>query len=457
MRVRRSLPLLLLSTSPALAVTPTGPTTTVLESNGSTVRFPDLAHDPVNDVWLVVAGQNGIRGRFLDANGTPLGAEIALAGAETYSPRLTYAPMLDAFVVCWFDEPNHATQCRSASDGNLGATVTIDEPNTVEHLESAPDVSCGQNACLVTWAEAVTGGEIRARRLGTDLSALGPVFTLSNAPGFDGFPSVDFVPTRDEWVVVWTTEPANNQQTVAFVRVPTNADAALGPPEAFWTNTSLNNYPEVACNPGNGECFAISYFSQGNPDVWGCKLGADGTPGAPFAVAATPEFEGGDGLGLAFNASTQSWLGVFQGPETNGEPQEVFGAEVKETPFPEFQATTADGANGVYQPRVAAHPSKPEFFVAMSVDYTHVGLQKLTGDGISTPSDAGADAGVDAGSKPDAAEPERGATEEDAGGCGCRVASPAPSSWLVSLLALGLLRSRARRLRCAWDRVPPRA
>lgn len=442
--------------TPALALNPTGPTTNVLESEA--VRFPDLAHDPVSDVWLVVSGQNGVRGRFLDANSAPSGTELTLAGAETYSPRVTYAPMLDGFVVCWLDEPNHLVQCRRVAGENLDEAITIDDPNTVEHLESAPDISCANDACLVTWAEFVTGGEIRARRLGPGLSPLGPVFTLSSAPGFDGFPSVDYVPARDEWLVVWTTEPANNQQTVAFARIPTTADATLGPPEAYWVNAGLNNYPEVACNPASGECLAITYFSQGNPDVWGCKLSADGTPGAAFAIAATPGFEGGDGIGLAFNTSTESWLAVFQGPETNGTPQEVFATEVTETPATQFQATESDGTKGVYQPRIAAHSSKPEFLVAMSVDYTHVGLQKLVGQAISLPMDAGSEAGVDAGSKADATpEPGRGGTEEN-GGCGCRVVrSRTPSSWLLSLLALGSLRSRARRLRPSSARARPRA
>lgn len=456
--------------SPALALSPSGPTTTVLESNGSTVRFPDLAHDPANDLWLVVGGQDGLRGRFLDANGTPLGAEVPVAGVATFSPRVAHAPMLDGFVVCWLDEPNHTVNCRRAQAESLGAPVTIDDANTVEHLESAPDVSCTSDACLVTWAEAVNGGEIRARRLGPTLAPLGPVFTLSNAPGFDGFPSVDFVPTRDEWLVVWTTEPLDNQQTVAFARIPTSADAALGPPSAYWTHTGLNNYPEVACDPSSGSCLAITYFNQGNPDVWGCKLEPDGTPSEPFAVAATPEFEGGDGLGVAFNASTQSWLAVFQGPEAPGETQEAFGTEVTSTPAAEFQVSTAKGQSGIYQPRVAAHSSKPEFFVAMSVDYTHVGLQKVMGQGISIPTDAGsgggsADSGGGGGGIAGNGTVTRGGTEDDDGGCGCRTSPARRSAWPFAVVlalsvasrALGSRSSRARRPRYASDRARPRA
>jgi hypothetical protein len=473
--IRRALvafAVLSLSPFPALALSPSGPTTSVIESNGATVRFPDLAHDPAHDVWLVVTGQDGVRGRFLDSAGTPLSAEVPLAGAETFSPRVAYAPMLEGFVVCWFDELNHVVDCRQAHPESLGAPVTIDDPNTVEHLESAPDIACTADACLVTWAEAVTGGEIRARRLGPDLSPLGPVFTLSNAPGFDGFPSVDFVPTRDEWLVVWTTEPLDNQQTVAFARIPTNADAALAPPSAFWVHDSLNNYPEVACDPGSGECLAITYFNQGNPDVRGCKLGADGTPSVPFAIAATPGFEGGDGIGLAFNTSTQSWLAVFQGPEAPGETQEVFGTEVTSSPAAEFQVSTAAGDKGIYQPRVAAHSSKPEFLVAMSVDYTHVGVQKVTGESSSIPTDASAGAGgggaADSGSGASSGSGSggsaiRGGTEEADGGCGCRTAPARQPAWPFAIaLALfsigrGSRRSRARRLRSARGRARPRA
>jgi MYXO-CTERM domain-containing protein len=276
------------------------------------------------------------------------------------------------------------------------------------------------------------------------------VFTLSNAPGFDGFPSVDFVPTRSEWVVVWTTEPADNQQTVAFARVPVTADAALGPPSAFWANAGLNNYPEVACDRASGECLAITWFNQGNPDVWGCKLNADALPGAAFAVAATPGFEGGDGIGLAFSAATGSWLAVYQGPETPGQTQEVFATEVDGAPLPQFQASTALGTQGIYQPRVAAHSTKPELFVVMSVDYTHVGLQKLVGTGSVTPADAGDDdagGASDSGTTADGGkEPARGGTEDDESSCGCRTQPSERSGWwLLVPLALAYARARTRR------------
>jgi hypothetical protein len=272
--------------------------------------------------------------------------------------------------------------------------------------------------------------------------------------------------------VVWTPEPADNEQTVAFARIPTSSDAALGPPSAFWVHDSLNNYPEVACNRQSGECLGITWFSQGNPDVWGARLAPDGTPSEPFPIAATPGFEGGDGIGLAFNASTESWLAVFQGPEAPGETQEVFGTEIASTPGPEFQVSTAAGNKGIYQPRVAAHSSKPELLVAMSVDYTHVGLQKVVGPSIAIPTDAGGtvdsgsggigSSGGSGGNGGNGGSVNRGGTEEDDGGCGCRTFPTRHAGWPFAILlalssARGWRRSRARRLRYVSDRARPRA
>src|SRR5437868_2498312 len=55
------------------------------------VRRPDIAYDPVNNVYLVISGPL-THGRFVDADGTALGADFALStsGAWNQTPRVAY-------------------------------------------------------------------------------------------------------------------------------------------------------------------------------------------------------------------------------------------------------------------------------------------------------------------------------------------------------------------------------
>ncbi len=440
---------------------PTGGTTTVLSPTAiATVRFPGVAHDPVRDVLLVVSGQDAVEGRFVDGSGSALASSFVIAQGGVLAPRVAYAPMLDGFAICWLDEPAASVACRAvrasgATPEWLYAVPAIDDPATVEHGESAPSLACSAGECLVVWTDVESTGEIRARRLGPDLQPLGPVIFLPTGNGFDGFPSVAYVPTRSEYVVAFTTEPVDNQQTVALSRIAVGSDAPLGAPVPFIVTTGLANYPEIACDPDSGRCLVICYYFANGPDVWGRMLGPDGQPeGDVIPIAASPGFEGGDGIGLAFNSATQTFLAVYQGPESSGQLQQVYASEIglDGVSGPSFQATTANGSVGVYQPRVAARSGFAEWSVVLSVDYTHVDLQRIQGQaapvendgGIPTLDsglpDGGGSGGVDSGPPPSNAS-------NDGSGCGCRTTREPTGSAIAWSLLLALAVARRRRER----------
>ena len=64
-------------------------------SNWGTVRLPDVAFDPVNAVYLTVAG-NLTKGRFVTQDGAPLGAQfdVPTVGSHNQSARAAYSPEL---------------------------------------------------------------------------------------------------------------------------------------------------------------------------------------------------------------------------------------------------------------------------------------------------------------------------------------------------------------------------
>ena len=66
------------------------------------VRRPDVAYDPVNNVFLVVSGPR-THGRFVNANGVPLGADFDLSTSPSHNqtPRVAYGNGM--FLVTWLD------------------------------------------------------------------------------------------------------------------------------------------------------------------------------------------------------------------------------------------------------------------------------------------------------------------------------------------------------------------
>jgi MYXO-CTERM domain-containing protein len=227
----------------------------------------------------------------------------------------------------------------------------------------------------------------------------------------------------------------------------------------------FNNYPEVAADPAGDRYLAVSWINTGNPDVGGHLVAGDGTPlGADLAVAASSGFEGGDGIGLAFDAASATYLAVYQGPETPGQVQQVWGSPVSADGVPgaAFQVTTASAQNGVYQPRVASD-GLGRLLAVTVVDYQRIDGQFVRFD---VPADAGTggsggaagDAGIagssgSSGGSGSAGSGGTSGTSDDDGGCGCRAAPQTPAgAWLVALALMGALRARrsfARRPRCS--------
>jgi hypothetical protein len=233
--------------------------------------------------------------------------------------------------------------------------------------------------------------------------------------------------------------------------------AVIGSSELYALD-GLNNYPEVAADPDRDRYLAVSWVNGGNPDVGGRLVSGDGTPlGDPLAVAASAGFEGGDGIGVAFDRGAATYLAVFQGPESAGQVQQVWGAPVAAdgSVGGSFQITTSTAENGVYQPRAAADGAG-RFLVVTVADYARIDAQWVTfpiapdggsgsgGSGGSAGSGAGGSAGSGAA---DGGPPSRGGTTSD-DGCGCRIpAGERGGSALVAVALMAGLRARRRAAR----------
>ena len=438
---RVALAIALLATHAAAAPpAPEGPTFTVF-SRSDVTRFPDVAYDSASGAFLVVSGQLGVTARFVSAAGPDGDPFEVTTEPSALDPRV--AGTGDGFLVCWLVEDEAAVKCRSVrragATADLGAVQIVDSGEP-KHTEGAPSLACAPTECLVTWVTANPEIGVRARRVALDGAPTGDAMDVATTPGvFEAFPAVVYGPSRNEYLVAYTKEPGSQAMTIWGARVPGSTFEAFGA-------DGLCNYPEIAHDPERDRMLSIAWISEGNPDVGGRLFSSDGTAiGDRIAIAATSGFEGGDGIGLAFDTALDTYLAVYQGPETPGVAQEVWAAavDVDGSPSPQFQATQALATNGVYQPRVAAD-GQGRFLVVTVVDYQRIDGQFVVGEVPAAPDAGSPDAGgsggsggTDAGSSPGG----RGSTSEGDGGCGCRT-SPAPSRGAALWLAFLLLARR---------------
>ena len=135
---------------------PEGATFTVF-TRPTVTRFPDVAYDTKAGAYLVVSGQGGVSGQFVEATG-PAGNVFDISTDTTaLSPRV--ASNGDGFLTCWLVEAEQAVKCRSvkrlASGPQLGSVHTLDTAGA-KHGESAPSLACAvaSSECLVTWADS---------------------------------------------------------------------------------------------------------------------------------------------------------------------------------------------------------------------------------------------------------------------------------------------------------------
>jgi hypothetical protein len=426
-------------------------------------RLPAVAFDGVHGRWLVVWSLFPVGARILARDGTPLGSPFVVPTRNpggSISPRVAYAPAIDAFLVTWLEEEGSTSRVsarlvRTAADGTptLGPEIVVSETSRPKHPESSPSVAWSERSrtFLVTWSDVEGDLDVRARRLDENAAPVGDEFQLSSGGAFDAFPVVALSVPSDRFLVAWTYEPvgapAGMRGSIAGRSVGA-ADGSLGAETVLYAS-DYENYPDIAYDPGRDRFLVVSWHIGPGHDVHGRLVAPDATPiGEVIPIAASADFEGGDGIGVAYSREADAYVSVFQSTTT-----EIWAMPVSGEGVPGTVIEATRGARmGTYAPRIAAEDGAPRWLLVASFDFDRIGAQVLEAPAVAQP-DAGTmeDAGASA---PDAsAAPPDGATAPDAGGrapvtggCGCsHGARPAALPPLLALFALLASRSALRR------------
>ncbi|MBE3134923.1 MAG: hypothetical protein IMZ55_15765, partial [Acidobacteria bacterium] len=98
-------------------------------------RFPAIAYDSVNNVYLTVSGIGTIGGAFVSADGVPVGAPFAIVpGIGALGTSLAYSPDAQAFLVTWMDEPALSVWGQIIGYGAGGVATPVTGPFLIKSV-----------------------------------------------------------------------------------------------------------------------------------------------------------------------------------------------------------------------------------------------------------------------------------------------------------------------------------
>ncbi len=338
-------------------------------------RFVDAAYDPARRVFLVVYGNAPVGGAFLDDEGAQVGDGFRLTEQPQSDGLWTQFPRVAAgragFVVTWHAEFGRSpvVQSRRVIPGpSFGPTVSLSDPGTQQESPAALSYAPDRDEFLVVWAHA----GLKGRRLSGEGAARGEIVALSTPGVWVEQPAVAWHPGAGAYFVTYMQEVSGTAQ-VMLLRV--SADGApAGEARSLSGPLSFAKVTDLELDARTGELVASWYAVQGGVRGFAAqRVRADGTlvdtPRTVFAPHGSY-----DGYDLAWSAATGTLLAVFHGAGA-----EVAGAELdgawRETPAGDL--TSVMPRNGVFLPRVVAHPARPWWIALGSPDYARVIAQRI--------------------------------------------------------------------------------
>ena len=364
---------------------------------GFSLRFPDIAYDPVNNVYLVVSSPMA-HGRFQTADGVPVGANefyLSSTGAYGQGTRVEYGD--GKFLVTWLDVRNDPTgnvafvYGRLVSYGTGGAPAFAGPDFLIgaavggvnPERPAAVAYSTASKRFLVVYHQngggAQPGQDVRAQLVSDTGQLVGGPINVS----FDNHSqlevSVGYSAASDKFLVAYRNfyEPAGPATIQA--RTVSAVNGALGT-AVDMADSSNTNVPEVAYNSKNNQ-FLLSWW-QASPGTSGIYYGRLVNPDGTAAAAPLPmivNYGGYDSLGIDYNVRSDTFFAVVHGRAPQTFPQEDVGAEMSGigAASGEFEVTATGNKLGNFYPRIAASSARNEWMMVTSTAFALASGQRI--------------------------------------------------------------------------------
>ena len=338
-------------------------------------RFPAVAYDAVSDSYLVVTGVAKVSARFISAAGVPLGPADSINTAGPGAAGVACSAAVNACLVAWIQEPTTIMGRLLRSNGGELLYLTNPFPITqagAKLTSSAPGVAVSASGeFLVAWTDLVPHSAISGQRVTANGSISGGVINIASTRKISMLPSLTYNSTADEYAVAYQYETKldGGVNHVALRRVKPGTGALIGDWTSIYSGP-FAQYPEIAYNSTDNQYLAITWgglvITGGLADGTGQPL----TGGVPQVIAANGI---GDGIGLAYNPVSNTYLAVYQSINN----AEVWAVEVSKTGIPgdQFQLTAWGAINNLTsstQPSAAASTVDRRFLGVNSAGYGRI-------------------------------------------------------------------------------------
>src|SRR4051794_40776843 len=300
-----------------------GPTFS-LGGTTSPVDAPDVAHDPVHNQYLQVAGKVFIEAHLVNSGGAVVTAfRVNTTGEYAQTPRVAFSPDIPGgggYLVTWHSTLGPFTRVRGRLFRFDGLALTNDFDISTSAVSAATSTNwtmgtglayaTGSREFLVAWmGNYTTTNDVFYQRVSPAAVLLGGNTLVS--PGtadWDRDPSVAYNPNTDEFLVAFASYTEAGRYGYIGARRVKAGNGALGPQINY--GAAVSTYvPSVSFNTAPGQ-YLLAWYNRlaGSAAVYGANLDAGGNVVGAIRVLS-PFYAAYDALDIAYNpASGQSLL-----------------------------------------------------------------------------------------------------------------------------------------------------
>ena len=386
---------------------------------GSTlIRFPDVAHDTINDGYLVVNGTGFIEGQLLNAAGVKVGgftvnASRGLPGQDAQCPRVVFSADLNGgaggYLVTWHETFGGAfSQVRGRMFSTAGTPLTGDLVLTPEigalakgltsnwGMGAAIAYSTTSREFLVTWMGGyTTTNDVKFTRLGLAGNLLQASATITaGSIDWERDPAVAYDAATDEFLIAYAGYwNAQRYGYISTQRVKAGSGTVIGAATEL-IRSAATAIPTVSYNTATAQ-YLITWYnaSTSSAAMYGVSVrGSDGVPTGPVRVMSAKYIsydaldvkynaKSGDFLLVTYGAAPQAWEDAAVSIKSDGTPYDN-GFIVTNTPD---VRPVRSGSDGNYSPRLIDDSSTGRWLMVTDSVFTAVYGQFVASQNTSGP------------------------------------------------------------------------
>lgn len=339
------------------------------------VILPDVAHDPVNNRWLQVAGNGFIEGHLLNATGGTIGAfRINATVGYVQNPRVEFGG--DGYLVTWHETIGNLAYVRGrmvSTDGvPLGGDLAIGPGEASWLAGAAIAYSTASREFLVTWVGNFGAtDDILAQRLSSDGTLVGDLILISDGSAdWDREPAVAYNPDTDQYYIAYAAYSRSNYGYVSGRRIQAGTGAYVGGIQQFATNLA-SRIPSISYNTATAQYLLVWHHTySGGAAFYGQVLnGADASPVGGVRVMSS-RYVAYDALDVDYNepsgefllvTHSQTWEDAAISIRGSGDPIDNGFILTNTTDFRAIKA-----GDGNFNPRMAPSKSEKKWLVVTS-------------------------------------------------------------------------------------------